>query len=320
MQSISSSRFRKLSTATPLSQFFSKHDASHHSGFITRLDRSPVKSKTITFLKSLALNIGITLFILTICTLSLFRSQHSNFPPNVVMSLWLTQNALVFSAVAVLARSTVVPFFLGECRLRMCYGFRATEIIIQRPAASTLMLPQSKSQGDKEKGYASCDHHVEYQYWRMALHAIHPSRCYAAASALLSPEYWMQEYEVVFDALRSIAAGQFEEDALEFSIWKQDAERVWNVCELWRMHEIMSDQQEIAFFETFLTESGKPELLAIWQQMLAPTTLTSEKSSLREVSSKTYHDVVDKFAAQGLDYETVWSQVSEETWRSKSSS
>jgi hypothetical protein len=317
MQSISSSRFNKLPTASPLSRFLSKHDASHHSGFITRLDRSPVKSKTITFLKSLALNIGITLFILTVCTLSLFRCHHSGFPPNVVTSLWLTQNALVFSAVAVLARSTIVPFFLGECRLRVCYSFRATEIIIQRPAASALMLPQSQSQGDKEKGYY--EHHAEYQYWRMALHAIHPSRCYAAASALLSPEYWMQEYDVVFDALRSIAAGEFEEDALEFSIWKQDAGRVWNVCELWRMHEIMSDQQEIAFFETFLTESGKPELLDIWQKMLAPSN-ASEKSSPKEVSSKTYHDVVDKFAQQGLDYETVWSQVSEETWRSKSSS
>lgn len=93
------------------------------------------------------------------------------------------------------------------------------------------------------------EYHVEYEYWRMALHAIHPSRCYAAASALLSPEYWMQEYDVVFDALRCIAAGEFEEEALEFAIWKQDAERVWNVCELWRMHEIMSDQQEISFFE-----------------------------------------------------------------------
>ncbi|KAF5316447.1 hypothetical protein D9619_006690 [Psilocybe cf. subviscida] len=319
MQSISGSRFKKLSPAAPLSQFLSKHDASHNSGFITRLDRSPVRSKIITFTKSLALNIGITLFMLAVCALSLFRCHHSNFPPNMVMSLWLTQNALVLSAVAILARSSVVPFFLGECRLRVCYGFRATEIIIQRPAASAMMLPQSQSQGEKEKGYASHNYDAEYQYWRMALHAIHPSRCYAAASALLSPEYWMQEYEVVFDALRSIAAGEFEEDGLEFAIWKQDAKRVWNVCELWRMHEIMSDQQEISFFEAFLTESGKPELLAVWQKMLAPSTMP-EKASLREVSSKTYHEVVGKFAQQGLDYETVWSQISEETWRSKSCS
>ena len=49
--------------------------------------------------------------------------------------------------------------------------------------------------------------------------------------------------------LLRLAAGEFDADALEFAIWKRDAQGVWNVCELWRMHEIMSDQQEIAFFE-----------------------------------------------------------------------
>jgi len=146
------------------------------------------------------------------------------------------------------------------------------------------------------------------KYWRIATRAANPELLYSNARAMLSSNYWTVEYLAVFDALKRLAADEFREEDLEFAIWKQDNE-VWNACELWRMHEIMNDQQEITPFKTFLTQSGKQELLTIWEEMLSCT------SSLGEFieRSKAYQVMVDKFAREGLDYETVWSQVSEKT-------
>jgi len=86
------------------------------------------------------------------------------------------------------------------------------------------------------------------KYWRIATRAVNPELLYSNASAMLSSEYWTVEYRAVFDALRRIAAGEFQEEDLEFAIWKQD-NRIWNTCELWRMHEIMNDQQEVTMFK-----------------------------------------------------------------------
>ena len=44
-KSVSSSRFKQLPRESPLSQFLSRHDDSLFSGFITRLDRSPIRAK-----------------------------------------------------------------------------------------------------------------------------------------------------------------------------------------------------------------------------------------------------------------------------------
>jgi len=78
------------------------------------------------------------------------------------------------------------------------------------------------------------------------------------------------------------------------------------------MHETMNDQQEITMFKTFLTQSGKQELLTIWEEMLSCTSSSGEFIE-RSPSPKAYQVMVDKFAREGLDYETVWSQVSEKT-------
>jgi hypothetical protein len=85
----------------------------------------------------------------------------------------------------------------------------------------------------------------------------------------------------------------------------------------------MTDQQEVTMFkasskfsvaqpvidsasQTFLTEAGKQELLTIWQDMLSTLTPIAQCPS-----PKAYQAMVSKFAREGLDYETIWSQVSE---------
>ncbi|PPQ65467.1 hypothetical protein CVT26_000107 [Gymnopilus dilepis] len=313
---MSSSRFRQLAPSSLLAQFLSQHDDSLRHGFITRIDRSPVSRKRLAFLKALFLNILILLFTTTFAAVTIVRDLMSPLPASMKLASCITQDVLIASAIFVLVRSTIIPFFFDECRLRILYGFRPSEIVIRRPP-SIMPLTSNKE--------VSEDQRLE-RYWRVATRAVNPELLYSNASAILSSDYWTLEYRAIFDAMRCLEEDQFKEEDLEFSIWKQE-DGVWSVCELWRMHEIMTDQQEVAMFkvyyysypspsirafnlasQAFLTQSGKEELLAIWQDMLSCS--PSGKYIERSPSPKAYQAMVDKFAREGLDYETVWSHVS----------
>ena len=261
----------------------------------------------------------ILLFVAGFASVTIIRDILSPLPAHFRLALCITQNLIIASSIIVLVRSTTIPFFFGECRLRIFYGFQASEIVIRKPPTMSLKLNNSTTE----------DQRME-KYWRIATRAVNPELLYSNASAMLSSEYWTVEYRAVFDALRRIAAGEFQEEDLEFAIWKQDS-KIWNACELWRMHEIMNDQQEVTMFkvrsptvrffssfsdhfpiQTFLTQSGKQELLAIWEEMLCSTSSSGEFIE-RSPSPKAYQAMVDKFAREGFDYEAVWSQVSEKT-------
>ena len=259
----------------------------------------------------------IFLFVAGFASVTIIRDILSPLPAHFRLAVCITQNLIIASSIIVLVRSTTIPFFFGECRLRILYGFQASEIVIRKPPTMSLKLNNSSTTEDQRME----------KYWRIATRAVNPELLYSNASAMLSSEYWTVEYHAVFDALRRIAAGEFEEEDLEFAIWKQD-NKIWNACELWRMHEIMNDQQEVTMFkvcsqilliffshhlsiQTFLTQSGKQKLLAIWEEMLC--TSSSGEFNERSPSPKAYQVMVDKFAREGLDYEAVWSQVSEKT-------
>jgi hypothetical protein len=294
--SVSSSRFKQIPRDSSLSHFLSQHDDLLYSGFITRLDRSPIKAKRLAFAKAFTLNVVVLGFLIGLAAVTIAKDLLSTFPAPFRLALCVTQDLAIMLAILVLLRSTTVPFFWGECRFRLHYGFRASELIIRKPPKAGLAL----------QSHLPEDQRLE-RYWRMATHAVNPKLLYSNINALLSSEYWIMEYSAVFDAMDRIAAGDFDEEALEFAIWKQD-NGTWSSYELWRMHEILTDQQEVAMFKTFLTEAGKQELLAIWQDMLTPPSSTV---IARSPSPKAYQAMVDKFAREGLDYETVWSQVSE---------
>jgi len=294
-KSISSSRFKQLPRESSLSHFLSQHDDSLYSGFITRLDRSPIKAKRLAFAKAFALNVVVLGFLVGLAAATVAKDLLSTFPVPFRLGLCVTQDLAIMLAILVLLRSTTIPFFWGECRFRFYYGFRSSELIIRKLPKTGLAL----------QSHLPEDQRLE-RYWRMATRAVNPKLLYSNSNALLSSEYWIMEYSAVFDAMERIAVGDFDEEALEFAVWKQD-KGTWSSCELWRMHEIMTDQQEVAMFKIFLTEAGKQELLAIWQDMLS----TPSTTIVRSPSPKAYQAMVDKFAREGLDYETVWSQVSE---------
>ncbi|CAA7265108.1 unnamed protein product [Cyclocybe aegerita] len=298
MRSTVASRFKQLPQNSPLSQFLTRHDDSQCRGFITRLDRSPLATKRLAFLQALLLNVVVLTFVIVFAWMTIFRDILSPLPTPLRLALCITQDLLIASAILVLIRSTTIPFFLGECRLRLMYGFRLSEIVIRKPPTTTSMLNERVPE----------DQRME-RSWRMAIRAVDPRLLYSNASGILSTDYWTVEYGAVFDAMRKIAASEFEEEDLEFAVWKQDS-GIWHSSELWRMHEIMSAQQEVEMFKKFLTRSGKEGLLAIWQEMLSSN---PGETIERSASPKAYQVMVDKFAREGLDYETVWSQVSEKT-------
>lgn len=163
--------------------------------------------------------------------------------------------------------------------------------------------------------------------WRMAARAVNPSFLYSNAGAILSSEFWTLEYVAILDALRLISKGELSQDALEFSIFKQRDQK-WGVWELWRMHELMSDQQEASVFkvcsvsfeavhtscltgvcpaQSLLVQSGKGELAELWQ---GNKHNRAKKTHNRMATIASYQMLVDKFAQAGLDYESVWSQAS----------
>jgi len=292
---IPSSRFKHLSSESFLSQFLSRHDDSLSSGFITRLDRSSIRAKRLVFAKAFALNVAVLGFLIGLAAVTVAKDLLSTFPVQFRLGLCITKDLVIMFAILVLLRSTTIPFFWGECRFRFYYGFRASELVIRKPPKAGLVL----------QSHLPEDQRLE-RYWRMATRAVDPKLLYSNSNALLSSEYWTMEYSALFDAMERIAVGDFEEEALEFAIWRQD-KGTWNSCELWRMHEIMTDQQEVAMFKAFLTEAGKQELLAIWEDMLS----TPSTTIVRSPSPKAYQAMVSKFAREGLDYETVWNQVSE---------
>ncbi|KDR80518.1 hypothetical protein GALMADRAFT_60448 [Galerina marginata CBS 339.88] len=237
MKSAVSSRFKQLPRDSFLAQFLSQHDDPLRGGFITRLDRSPIATKRLAFMKAFLMNIFFLLSICALACVTIIRDLWSPLPISSKLAICISQDILIGSAIFVLVRSTTIPFFFGECRLRILYGFRASEIVIRKPPKMPLVLNNNTTE----------DQRME-RYWRIATRAVNPELLYSNASAMLSSEYWTLEYRAVFDAIRRIAAGEFGEEALEFAIWKQDNE-IWSVCELWRMHEIMSDQQEVSMFK-----------------------------------------------------------------------
>ena len=175
-------------------------------------------------------------FLIGLAAVTVVKDLLSTIPVPFRLGLCVTQDLAIMLAILVLLRSTTVPFFWGECRFRFHYGFRASELIIRKPP-KVLAL----------KSHLSEDQRLE-RYWRMAIHAVNPNLLYSNSNALLSSEYWIVEYSAIFDAMERIAIGDFDEEALEFAIWKQN-KGTWTSCELWRMHEIMVDQQEVGMFK-----------------------------------------------------------------------
>jgi hypothetical protein len=163
----------------------------------------------------------------------------------------LTQDLIVIISFWVLLRSTLIPFFYGECRLRSRHGFRETEIVIRRSPRSLRLEKLTVANGNNDNGNKSDLGMIAKSidtFSRTAQRLISPQLLYYRTSALLSKDYWTLEYAALLDACRAVSDGEITEDIFEFSVWKQEHGR-WTACELWRLQEIMTGEQESHVFE-----------------------------------------------------------------------
>lgn len=219
---------------TQLALFFTTHDDHRTSGFIVRLDKSPVSSKRRSFIQALALNTTILILTIALALCTVVHDYYQPYPAHIRLAFSLTQNIILAASILTLVRSTLAPFFLRECRLRLKHGFQPTELVIRRlPHTMTLL---------NQPNMSFADLHAQ------ASRSVDPALHYSRLSSLLSSEYWSLEYEAVMHAYSAVHAGALSEQDFDFAIWKQ-VHGDWVGYELWRDQELMSENQECSLFE-----------------------------------------------------------------------
>ncbi|PFH51904.1 hypothetical protein AMATHDRAFT_84823 [Amanita thiersii Skay4041] len=269
------------SPGSPFTQLLTRRQGRHSVAFLTRLDRSSVYTKRLRFLKGLSISSTISLFLTWLIASSLTHDLAANVTPAFRTSMRLTQNILIAWAIFIVLTSTVLPFFLGECRLRLKYGFRPTEINISR-------LAQKK---------APVTYSLNSRYWRtLMLRNINPRFAFYNLGSFLSEHFWMLDYGTIVEAYQLIATNKADESQFEFALWYQHHD-VWTSYKAWAMHNLAPSTDEINTFKKFLSEEGKPTLFGQWQSILH-----REKDS-----ADAYRTIVHLFAQEGMDYEQVWS-------------
>ncbi|KAF9453559.1 hypothetical protein P691DRAFT_800185 [Macrolepiota fuliginosa MF-IS2] len=279
---------RHLPGDSALAQVFAKHDSKIRSGFITRLDRTSILRKKLIFVRSLVYNVVILVGSAALVAVFVFHDLASNVPESLRLTLSITQGILLLWAISVLLFTTSTPFFLGECRLRLKYGFRSTEIIIRRSPSESLSAPAS--------------HEPSELRWRASLRAVDPTLLYSNPASILASDFWVMEHAIIMDVYADMEKNKINEEDLEFTAWRE-CDGVWTGLELWRLHSVASDQQEVALFKAFLTSKGKRELISAWERLF-----DSEKTAVTQ-TPENYKSIVKRFSQEGIDYEAVWSQL-----------
>ena len=188
----------------------------------------------------------ICLTILAVLTIR--NNLQAPYPPSMRVAFALTQNILLVSAVVALLRSTIIPFFLGECRLRYLHGFQETELAIRRTPRSRSMdlRTLTKLSGDSKASKPKDSALVAVCYAAQIL--MNMKLVYYRPGALFSSNYWTPEYSAMLDAYNRLGAGQLADVDFDFAVWKQQG-GVWKVCELWKLQETAHDVTAVPIVE-----------------------------------------------------------------------
>ncbi|KAJ3524485.1 hypothetical protein NMY22_g10976 [Coprinellus aureogranulatus] len=200
--------------------FFTRHDDNQSHGFITRLDRSPIRQKKIVFFSALFSNILLTVCLGVLAAVTVQNCLQAPYPPSMRLAFALTQNAVLALAFIAILRSTVVPFILGECRLRYLYGFRESEPIIRRSPRSFDLRNLVVVKGDKKASEPHPDARIALL--NTAQHLVDPRLLYYRPGALLSNHYWTPEYSVMLHAYKHLENGWLDELDFDFAVWKKE--------------------------------------------------------------------------------------------------
>lgn len=180
--------------------------------------------------------------------LAIRNNLQAPYPPSTRLAFALTQNILLASAVVALLRSTIIPFFLGECRLRYLHGFQETELAIRRAPRSRSLDPRNLTNpsGDSKAPKSTGSPLVALCY--AAQNLVDMKLVYYRPGALFSSNYWTPEYSAMLDAYNCLGAGQLAEVDFDFAVWKK-GDGAWTVCELWQLQEMAHDAMAVSTAE-----------------------------------------------------------------------
>ena len=229
---MSHSTYKPLPIDTPLACLLSTHDDPRHGGFFTLVDSSSLSRKRfvvislpyfccLTDISNFRIVFSMT-FILNICVLALMtwlafmivmRDILTPFEVVPITAFYLTQDLVTVWAIYSLLVNTTIPFFFGECILRLRRGFRPIEVIF-------LSLPMELSDGI----------HFE-QYQCLAACAIPSLTCSSFRSSLIGNVTCVIPYSAIHDAYSLIDSGKIGVSQLDSIVWRRE-NGAWIGCEI----------------------------------------------------------------------------------------
>jgi len=131
-------------------------------------------------------------------------------------TLCIAQDLVVFWAIYSMFITTTIPFFFGECCLRLRCGFRPTEVIFIKPIPDQVTDYSNTSRIQHYRRLATNSHHSYTSIW-----------------SFMTGESWVFVHAAVLDAYNLIDNGEVDEGVLESAIWWQEGGSwsVYQVCE-----------------------------------------------------------------------------------------
>lgn len=149
------------------------------------------------------------------------------------ISLWVVVQVFGLSAALYkLLLPITLPFFLGECRVRLRYGFRSTELVIRTPTGARNVPNRTLS--DEER----------LGEWLSTKRAMDPDFVYHNPGALTSIDFWELTYDAILDAYDQVDKGEIDESQLDLGMWREE-DGVWGVW-AWRVSDKMSTEHGVA--------------------------------------------------------------------------
>ena len=171
-------------------------------------------------IKHLILNIGILILTTWLVYAAVMRdvfATHST--PPFTIACFIAQDVVVIWAIYSIFITTTIPFFLGECRIRLRWGFRPVEVIFIRALPSEMSIDS----------LACRDLHMNH-YRRLATGPL-KSRLYTNLWSFITSDSWVLVDSAVIEAYDLIDNGEIDETLLESTVW-------WQENGAWRIYEV----------------------------------------------------------------------------------
>lgn len=213
-----SEKSTSLPVDSPLARLLSAHE---NTGFITLLDKSSLSRKRVVFLKALILNVGLLPLMTWLTYTIVVRDVLTTLPTNPMGIFHLSQDLIIIWAVSSLLINTTIPFFFGECPLRLRRGFRPIDVVF-------LSLPTLDS---------SLPPDVHFEHYQRLAACADPNIAYTCFQPLLTGDTsFIISYPAILDAYNLIDSGEIDVEELDSVLWMRRNVN-WSICQVSKVEQ-----------------------------------------------------------------------------------